>query len=109
MLASWKQPRVRAERAARRSAVRCLPATPFTDDPGSGDGAGAPPTPGGHAHSTFWALSKDSLPIARDPETLRPGPSDLGGAVTQIFTAHPKIDSANGEMTCCRSPVTSTG
>lgn len=82
MPGSWTQPRVRAERAGRRSAVR-RHRNPFTGHPGfRGVSDGAPQHRVVMRHATFCALKEDSLPIGWIRRPSRPGPSGFGGAIT---------------------------
>ncbi len=92
--------RFEAERRARRSLFGDY-RNPYTDDPSvAGLDRGAANTAPVWHGGRLLALKEDSLPYELDPHTLETkGVFDWDGRLrTRTVSAHPKIDTATGEM-----------
>jgi carotenoid cleavage dioxygenase len=88
--------------AAAREALFGTYRNPYTDDPRvKGVSRGTANTAVVVHHGKLLAMKEDSPPVLMDPDTLETLDDyyTFGGKLTcPAFTAHPKIDSQNGEM-----------
>jgi carotenoid cleavage dioxygenase-like enzyme len=96
-----KNQRWQAQREARR-ALFGMYRNPYTDDPSvAGLSAGTANTQMFFHHGKLMALKEDSPPVVLDPHTLETLDDyyTFGGElISETFTAHPKIDTATGEL-----------
>jgi len=93
--------RWKAQNAARRSLFGMY-RNPLTDDPSvKGVSRGTANTQLFYHHGKLLVFKEDSPPVAIDPNTLETLDDyyTFGGALEgQTYTAHPKIDSATGDL-----------
>jgi carotenoid cleavage dioxygenase-like enzyme len=93
--------RLQAQRREQRS-LNGVYRNTFTNDPlAAANNSTANTTVLTHA-GVLLAMKEDSLPYAMDPDTLETlGVWDFNGQVkAATFTAHPKVDPANGDLLC---------